>query len=329
MTDPIIVQIRRGVVVESSHRVHAVVASADGVIDGWGETARLTMPRSAIKSIQVLPLLTAGAADAYDVTDDEIALASSSHGAEDVHLIAVAAWLDRIGLDPSFLECGPADPITPSAARALYREGGEATALHNCCSGKHAGFLTLSRHCRDQPGFGLPGYLAPEHSVQRLVREAQATFTGVDLSGQTPVIDGCGIPVFQFPLFTLATAMARLVTAESVPDDLAAAADRVVRALPSRALLVSGTGRAEQVLTDAATEPIILKGGAEGVFMGALPQRGIGLALKSEDGTNRGVEEALAAVLDRLQVTRGRVSIHSPLRNHAGTEVGDTAAILG
>lgn len=326
--DPIVVNVRRGGAIESTHRVHAVVATPHHVEAGWGNVEHPTMPRSAIKSIQLLPMLVSGAAGAYDVTDDEVALAASSHGAEDIHVTGVRRWLERIGLDESMLECGASDPITASAARALYRSGGQPLPIHNCCSGKHTGFLTLARHFAADPAFGLPGYLAPTHGVQRLVRAAQSTLTGVDLDAQTPVIDGCGIPVFRFPLVALAQGMARLVTGDGLPDELAAAAARVTEALPSRSLLVSGTGRAEHVLTAAATEAVILKGGAEGVFMGALPQRGIGLALKCEDGSRRGADEALAALLHLLGVTPSRISLDSPLRNRAGTEVGDLTVAL-
>ena len=325
---PIVVQVRRGDYVESTHQVHAVVATAEGVVSRWGDADRMTMPRSAIKSIQVLPMLATGAADAFDVCDDEVALASSSHSAEPAHVSAVSAWLDRLGLDVSNLECGPSDPINASAARDLHAAGTQPSALHNCCSGKHSGFLTLVQHRGADGDFDLPGYLNPDHGVQRLVRDAQAALTGVDLDNQTPVIDGCGIPVYRFPLHSLAHAMARLVTPGGVPDDLTAAAARVTSALPSRSFLVSGTDRADYVLTEAATEPLVLKGGAEGVSMGALPERGVGFALKCEDGNGRGVDEAVAAVLHQLGALPERVSMSTPLLNRAGTEVGSCTVVL-
>ena len=326
--DPIIVEVRRGNAIESTHQVHAVVATVDGPTRVWGDGDRLTMPRSSIKSIQVLPMLALGAADAYDVTEDEIALASSSHNAESAHTAAVEAWLTRIGLSPDSLECGPSDPIHTESARDLYRGGTEPGRIHNCCSGKHAGFLTLAQHLADQDGYALPGYLSPTHAVQQRVREAQEMLTGVDLRSQTPVIDGCGIPVFEFPLGSLALAMARLVTPESLPEPLRDPAARVVAALPSRSFLVSGTGRADYVLTEAATEPLIIKGGAEGVSMGVLVERGVGFALKCEDGNGRGVEEAVAGVLHHLGALPQRVSLNTPLRNKAGTDVGSVTVTL-
>ena len=326
--EPIVVNVRRGAFTESTHVVHAVVATPDEVLCSWGEADRVTMPRSAIKSIQVLPLITLGAAAAFDVSDDEIALACSSHGAEDVHLSGVEGWLERIGLDSSALECGPSEPITKSAAQALYASGQVPTALHNCCSGKHAGFLTLAQHLGEQPEFRLPGYLHPDHGVQKIVRDFQSELTGIDLRGQTPVVDGCGIPVYRFPLVSLAQAMARLVTPEAMAEGLRESAARVTSLLPARAHLVSGTGRAEHILTDAASEPVILKGGAEGVFMGALPDRGIGLALKCEDGNLRGVAEAMGALLYHLEATAELASVNSPVFNAAGAPVGDVSVAL-
>ncbi len=273
-------------------------------------------------------MIAGGAAAAFEVTDDEIALAAASHSAEPAHTAVVTAWLERIGLDSTALECGPSDPIDEATTKAMWTSGEMPTALHNCCSGKHAGFLTLSRHRADDPAFELPGYLAAGHGVQLAVRNAQAQLTGVALAAQTPCIDGCGIPVYQFPLASLASAMARLVTAGAVPDELASAAARVTAALPTRSFLVSGTDRAEHVLTQAATEPLILKGGAEGVTMGALPERGVGFALKCEDGSGRGVDEAVAAVLHQLGALPERVSVNSPIRNRAGTDVGSFTVVL-
>jgi len=327
-SEAITVEIRRGAFVESSHRVHGVVASADEIISVWGDPERLTMPRSAIKSIQVLPMIASGAAAEYDVSDDEVALASSSHSAELAHTTAVNAWLDRIGLGVDALECGPSDPISGPTTKAMYTAGETPTALHNCCSGKHSGFLSIAQHNADDPSFALPGYLDPGHGVQLRVRDAQAAMTGVDLSTQTPVIDGCGIPVYQFPLSSLAQAMARLVTPAAIPAEFVDAAARVTAALPSRSFLVSGSDRTDFVLTEAATEPLIIKGGAEGVSMGALPERRMGFAFKCEDGNGRGVDEAVAAVLHQLGVLPERVSMSTPLRNRAGTEVGSATVVL-
>jgi len=326
--DPITVQIHRGHAIESRHQVSGVIATADGLVSSWGNAQRPTMPRSSIKSIQVLPLLATGAAASFEVSDDEVALACASHSAEPAHLAGVTAWLERLGSDEHALECGPTPPLGAQAARDLYRRGGSPTRLHNCCSGKHAGFLSIAKHRAGQADFGLPGYVHPAHGVQRLVAEAQQAYTQVDLTAQLPVVDGCGIPVYEFPLASLAQAMARLVTPDSVPEYETAAA-RVRAVLPSRSFLVSGTDRSDHVLTEAATEPLIIKVGAEGVSMGALPDRGIGFALKCEDGSGRGRDEAVAALLHKIGVLAEPISIISPILNAAGDEVGHATVDFG
>lgn len=316
--EPLTVSVTRGGHLESSHLVHAVAVDPSGVINAWGDANRLTMPRSALKSIQVLPLLVSGAADAYAVSDDELALASASHGAEPLHVQLMEAWLDRIGLDESALECGPADPMTKSAANALYASGSAPTAIHNCCSGKHTGFLTIARHLGVDP----VGYLDPQHPVQKLVTRATEIMTGVAVSEQVPAVDGCGIPVYRIPLTVLAQAMLRLATGDGLDSAWQEATRRVRQALPTRAHLVSGAGRAEVLVTEATPDPFIVKGGAEGVFMAVAPTRRLAFALKAEDGGERAAREGLAALAHHLGLTPHRVWIDSPVRNRPGAEVG-------
>jgi len=316
--DPMVVEVTRGPFVESTHLVDAVVVDENGPVHGWGAIERLTMPRSAIKSTQVLPLIASGAAAAFAVTDDEVALGASSHNAEPLHIELVRAWLHRIGLNEDALECGPSDPISIDAARHVWSSGHAPGRVHNCCSGKHSGFLTLARHL----DIDHAGYLSPDHPIQHLIRQAQEDVTGVDLSTQIPVIDGCGIPVYQFPLIALAHAMRQIARPETGPEELRDAMTRVNAALPDRSFLVSGTGRAEFVLAGHASEPMILKGGAEGVFMGGLPERGLGVALKAHDGSARAADQALSAILHMLGVIPTPVEVCGGLKNRAGTPVG-------
>lgn len=326
MTTPISVSVGRGAVPESSHLVHAVVADRSGAVASWGDARYPTMPRSAIKSIQLLPMIRSGAADAWAVSDDEIALAASSHGAESDHVARVRSWLDRIGCSEADLECGPTPPLTASAAVALHQSGTTPSAVHNCCSGKHTGFLTVARHL----GVPTAGYLDPDHPVQQAVTASIEEMTGTSMSGLTPGIDGCGIPVWTLPLEQLATGMARLADPHDLPDDVADAARRTVAALtpPDRAWLVSGTGRAETIIAAHATEPIVSKGGAEGVFMGCLPSRGIGFACKAQDGSLRGVESATAALLTHLGAMEPNDELPRSVHNSRGEIVGQISVAI-
>lgn len=313
---PVIVRVTRGVV-ESEHLVDAVIIGADGPLIAAGDGARTVLPRSAIKPIQVLPLLETGAADHFDVSDDEIALGSASHSAQPEHVAAVDGWLHRIGLDRDALECGAGRPLSTTVADDLLRGGHDFEPIHNCCSGKHTAFLTVAQHLGHDPH----GYIERDHPVQQLVAEALARYTGVDTTDLAYGIDGCGIPTFGFELDALARSMQRLVTSDDP------AARRVSEALPGRALLLSGTDRQEWRVEAHATEPFFVKGGAEGVFMGALPQRGIGFALKARDGAERAANAALA----RLLVEQGAIDprlLATKIHNRAGTVVGTTEAYL-
>ncbi len=320
--DPIRVVLTRDVD-ESEHVVDAVVRTVDAVVAVHGDADRRVIPRSALKPIQVIPLIHSGAADAFVVTPEEIALAAASHSAEIAHVEAVEAWLNRIGLDESFLECGSARPLSSEEADRRIAAGESFTPVHNCCSGKHAGFLTIAKHLGVDPS----GYIEREHPVQQLVRESIETFTGISLSGASSGVDGCGIPTFALPLDALAKSMAQLVRPERLDENLHSAAHRVVDALASHPFWMSGSNRREVQLCAAASEPLVIKTGAEGVFMAALPERGMGIALKTHDGATRAAELAIAAVLESLEVIPSGHAV-ATVTNAAGTVVGTMQAHL-
>ncbi len=308
--------------VESVHQVDAVVVDRSGIRLAWGDPTRPTLARSGIKPIQALPLIRTGAADRFSVSDDELALACASHNAEPGHLTAVGAWLERIGLTQAAFECGPALPRMPDDLAAHHRDGRGPERICNNCSGKHAGFLTAARHL----GVDHQGYLEPDHPVQQLVTEAISEFCRVDLSGQTPGRDGCGIPTWSIPLVDLASAMARLVDPAGLDPSWAEPARRLAAVLPSRSWLISGTGRHEVLVAERASEPVIIKAGAEGVFMAALPDRGLGLAVKAADGAARAAEVAISSVLARLGALP-EDAVAKPVTNVAGLVVGSVAPV--
>lgn len=291
MPDPLIIEVTRGDTVESRHLGHAVVADADGrVIAAWGESDRPTFPRSAIKPVQALPLVETGAAAAFGLSAEELALAAASHSGEPAHVERVAGWLARLGLSETDLECGPHAP----AGEAMR---GPWTRLHNNCSGKHAGFLTVARH------LGVPtrGYVDRAHPVQQLVTAAIHDLTGSRPERTPWGIDGCGIPTFALPLAGLATAMARLAAAGTLAAPRAAAARAILAAMRAHPALVGGSGRFDTVVMSALPD-LVVKGGAEGCHAAILPAQGWGVAVKIEDGAKRAAEVAVLAVLRRMGV---------------------------
>ena len=203
--DPVAVLVRRGDRVESVHRVAYAVADAGGtLLQHEGDVRRPVFPRSSVKPLQALPLVESGAAERFALSERELALACASHGGEPMHTEIVAAWLARIGLDPSALECGAHAPSHEPTARQLIEQRRPPSPLHNNCSGKHAGMLTLALHL----GAPTAGYIAPDHPVQQRISALLAAMSGASLA--PPAIDGCGVPTHAMPLAGLATAMARL-----------------------------------------------------------------------------------------------------------------------
>ena len=307
--------------VESEHLVDAVIADEGGARMAWGRIDAAVIPRSSLKPVQTIPLLRTGAAAAFDLSEVELALATASHSGEPPHVAAVEAWLDRLGFGPEHLECGADEPIDDDEVERLLRSGGDFGPLHNCCSGKHAGFLTIARHLDLDPA----GYISRSHPVQQLVVEATEQFCGLDLSGESSGLDGCGIPTFSIPAENLARALVGIVRPGHFDDATAEAATTVARTMIENPWWVSGTGRPEVELSEVASEPLLSKGGAEGVFVAALPERGTGLALKCRDGSARGARTALAGVLEHLGVVPAGTA-RSEVRNKAGTVVGELYA---
>lgn len=325
MEDPVLVEVTRGPEVESRHAgAFAVVDAEGGLVLSAGDVERPVFPRSAVKVIQALPLIESGAADRFGLTEAELALACASHSGEPLHAETAAAMLRKAGQEAGCLECGTHWPSNAQAARDLARSGAEATALHNNCSGKHAGFVCTACAL----GVDVAGYVRPGHQVQQEVKAALEDVTGTALDAARRGTDGCSIPTYAIPLRALAHGFARIGTGHGFGPARAAAAKRLRAAVAANPFLVAGTKRADTVIMQALGERAFTKVGAEGVFCAALPEQGLGIAIKCEDGAGRAAEVVLASLLLRLldpwEAGRGVLApLANPvLRNWNGIEVG-------
>jgi L-asparaginase II len=291
---PILAEVRRGEILECVHRGSVAVATPDGaIVDALGEPDRTILPRSAAKPLQALPLVESGAADAAGLDETALALACASHGGAPVHVSTAARWLASIGAGEADLRCGAHPPYDEEARLALERAGERPSQLHNNCSGKHCGFVTLAGHL----GAG-PVYEEIDHPVQEAVAEAMAETCGEAPSGHA--VDGCSAPNFAVTLAGLARAMARFAApGRAFAGARAAAAERLADAMAARPLLVAGEGRAATALIRAARGRAVVKSGAEGVFVAILRERRLGIALKIDDGAGRAAQAAIAALLAR------------------------------
>jgi L-asparaginase II len=324
--NPLMVEVTRGPMVESRHRAaYAVVDVGGAVVSQAGDIERPVYPRSAIKPIQALALLETGAAEAYGLGDAEIALACASHGGEPRHVETVAAWLERIGCTPDDLACGAHLPNAETAMMDLIAGGETPTALHNNCSGKHAGFLSVARHL----GYPTAGYIAFGHPVQQRVLGILESMTGCDLGDAPRGIDGCGIPTLGIPLGNLALAMARLADPADQPEPRQDAAARIRRAMAAEPFMVAGTGRFCTRIMERIGARAVIKIGAEGVYCGALTELGLGIALKVDDGAGRAAEVLMGQLLIRFGAIGAAEAdalaevLTPPLLNRAGLRVGE------
>ena len=333
MRNPELVEVLRGTLTESRHRGAVAVLDADGAqVLALGDVAAPVYPRSAVKPLQALPLIESGAAERYGFGDEELALACASHGGEPAHVAVAGRMLARARHEEAALECGAHWPSHQPSAQALARAGGAATALHNNCSGKHAGFICAA--CAS--GIDHRGYVAVDHPVQRAVRAVLEDLSGIALSEQHYGIDGCSIPTWGMPLTALARAFARFGSGQGLGAERAGAAARLRAACAAQPFFVAGSGRFCTEVMQLLGSRALVKTGAEGVFCAALPEQGLGIALKCEDGAGRAAEVMMAALLARFlplsDDERAALDrfLHPVLRNWNGIAVGSlrpTAAL--
>ncbi|PBC24144.1 MULTISPECIES: asparaginase [unclassified Mesorhizobium] len=325
MANPVLIEVLRGAIVESAHRGAVAVFDADGkpVLE-IGDTSKPVFPRSAVKAIQALPLVETGAADAYGFGNRELALACASHSGEPEHVELARSMLARAGLDGSALECGAHWPSSHAAEIALARAGGSPNALHNNCSGKHSGFLCTCVHS----GIAHSGYVKAGHALQEMVRDAMQSVTGAIHGADERATDGCSIPTYAVPLRSFALGFARMATANGFGPERAKAAKRLLAACMAEPFFVAGTGREDVALMEAAPGRIFAKGGAEGVHCAAIPELGLGIALKCDDGAHRASEAMVAAVLAKLLGSDKALAAklielaNAPIQSRIGAKVG-------
>ena len=334
--------VRRGGSVESVHRGSVAVVSEDGrLLAAAGDPRGPVFLRSAAKPVQLVPFLAGGGERRFSLTTEEIALAAASHGGEPFHTSAAAAMLARGGFTAEDLRCGAHPPMHEETARALALRGEEPGPLHNNCSGKHAAMLLACRLFDEDAGT----YWRPEHPLQRRILSAVSRFSGVPVARIGLAVDGCSAPVFRIPLENLALLYARLRGARlrgETPRAFAARV-RIVDAMTEAPEMVAGTGRFTTNLMRAFGRSLLAKEGAEGVYaMGGAPRltrslsnaSSVGIALKIEDGAERGRDAVAVEVLMQLGLASGarlaalRRLARRDVKNVRGDVVGDMKTVF-
>jgi len=323
--NPVLVNLWRGNAIESRHRGAVAVVQSDGqLILSMGEVMHHIFPRSAIKFLQTVPLIESGAIEHYALTDEHIALACASHNGEEVHCELISNWLETIGLDANNLECGATLPMHLPTQYELLARGEGPTRVHHNCSGKHLGLLTTCLHLGDNTN----DYRLYRHNAQR------RWFEVIESMGSSRVMqlpwgyDGCGIPCLAMPLQRLALAMARFSDGAGQDATRTAAISRIQAAVSAHPYLVAGKERLCTEIMARLAPRILVKVGAEGCYTACIPEQGLGIAIKMDDGQDRGARVVLGAVLRVLGVLGNDIAeeleeyISPALTNSRGDAIG-------
>lgn len=330
----VLLEMTRGPLVENRFRGSIAIVDGTGrLILAAGDPEMVTYWRSSAKPIQAMALVQTGVADRFGFRSEHLALFAASHNGESVHTAGVAEALQLAGVGQEALQCGIHAPFD----RETAQQTPEPTAIHNNCSGKHAGMLALARHL-DLP---LANYLDPSSPLQQRILATVAEAIDLDPSEIAIGVDGCGVPVFGLPISRMALAYARLADPSRMPADLVEPAQRFRDAMRAHPYLVAGRKRICTALMENL--PVVAKSGADGVYsVGILPeaverspllqalgaQGGVGITIKMESGAGRERDLVIVEVLNQLGLLGGEELAAlgfwrpSPIKNHAGREVG-------
>jgi L-asparaginase II len=327
----LLAEVTRGATVESRHYGHVVVVNAAGeVLFSAGDPEHSTYPRSSLKPLQALAALANGTAERFDYTDGEVAITCASHAAEPRHRAAVARILAKIGATEADLHCG-AHPVPHEPSRdELILAGRKPTPIYSNCSGKHAGMLALAR-VLDAP---LTGYWEFDHPVQREIQAVLHAACDTELDTLQWGVDGCGVPTYLIPLRELALGFARLAQPDTLPERYRAGSRRIDRAMNAEPGMVRGEGGFDTVLMEAVPGVLVCKGGAEGCEAVGVLGRGLGFAMKVEDGGARPLTAVTLATLRRFGALPDPLpevleALHHPaVKNTRGETVGEVRACV-
>ena len=322
-------EVTRGGVVESVHFGAVAVVDRQGrILHAAGDPYTLTFTRSALKPLQALPFVAGGGIERFGYSPAQAALLCASHSGEPRHVDAVMDMLARAGCTSADLRCGTHAPGFYDARGEVPPPPPYSTLAHNC-SGKHSGMLAWCVQC----GHSKAEYLAYDHPLQQEIRRAVATFTGVAVERLVPGIDGCSAPNYAVPLASLATAFARLASADVDPD-YGMAPRTLANAMTAHPEMVSGEHRSDLALMQAGRGDWVTKIGAEGVQAVGIRSQGLGIAIKVADGQKRGLYPAIVAVLDALRLLdpAARTALAAwakrTVRNYRGIETGEVHPVV-
>jgi L-asparaginase II len=320
MADILMAEIMRGGAVESTHFGSGVLVSATGELQAvWGDAERQMFPRSAMKSLQTLTIVTHGT----KLTDQQTALACASHHGETMHETAVKQWLLDMSLSAEHLSCGPDMPRYPEDRQRLREQNIDASRIYHNCSGKHCGQLAFCQH----QGWNVSDYNLASHPAQQamLTMFTELADDSIDIVG----VDGCTLPAPRLSLVGFARALAKIAAPDLLKGVMSKAAEQIISSTMQFPYLTGDTKSPNSLMTAASSKKFFAKNGAEGVYAVILPEARAAMALKIADGSMRAADVAIAGMLgqmaERLNLDKDTLNKFTveDMYNSTNTKVGD------
>ena len=323
--EPLIIAVNRSSAIESVHEVDIALCDAEGnTLFGMGNYQREIFPRSAMKPLQAIALIELlNKTNKQDsITAAQIALICASHNGEEFHSKAVKSLLAKFEINHEELICGAHWSLEQESLIEQVRTFEQPDKTHNNCSGKHAGMIILAKLLTGEG----KNYAEVNHQAQKLILRKLQIMTGENLLEYVTGIDGCGAPVYRAPLRSWARAFALFAGGGELPANIRETCSIIRQSIAKNSYSIAGKNRACSVINKTYGEAITAKVGAEGVYSAAFHDSQLGLMLKARDGSKRGAEVALGAILKILgyPVFEDVEPYFRPqILNWAGSKVGD------
>jgi L-asparaginase II len=329
--NPILVEVKRGGIVESFHRgVICVVDEKGEIVYSKGDHQQVCFPRSALKYVQHIPLISSGIFEHFGFTNSDLALMCGSHNGEDFHVLGVQNLLKRLKFDDDILLCGPQNPSRKSDWISLIKKDLNPTCLHNNCSGKHAGFLAYNAY----HGTDARAYLSSHSPLQKQIKQTVAKFAEIQESELVEGIDGCSAPTFAMPVYNQALIYKNLIAPGSqFNTEEKKAAQKVVDAVTAFPEMVAGTKRYCTDIMKITQGRIVGKTGADGVYCLAIPEKKWGISIKVDDGKMGPQYQIAQALLSHFNLlTEEETALLNPYKefdilNFGGNKASQTCVV--
>ncbi len=288
-----IVHVYRGGCVESVHRGDIVAVNRRGdVVFQYGDKNKRTFWRSSAKPFQTIPMVESGGIEKFKFTSKELSLMTSSHGGEEKHVMILESILKKIGKNLTDLDCGKSKPMYEGAFKKLLESNKPYTPANNPCSGKHSCMLTLGII----KGIDLKNYIELDHPIQEIMLRTVSEVCDIAAADIDIAIDGCGVPVFGLPIYNMAKGYSKL-SHSSASDMRTMSLQKIASAMIGEPYYVAGTSRLDTILMEETKGKILAKLGAESVYCMTIMDKGIGIAMKIEDGGYRALNQLVPDLL--------------------------------